>query len=363
LAVLLISAAACSELNFCHSLARAEVKDGLRCMEFAGRKTFLKRVDAAMARPFLSRLIRSWQFAFFLSLLLHAGLLWLCSTFNECDRSRQGGYPTGIDTRVSVAGMEVSLTLVETKPKQRASPQLPTQSQPPRTVPSPPDLIAKSKDNLAQAPTSPVRAWQAGMSEEQEEVAGSGGSGSAHTAVPGSRGPGTTSFFQITTQARTVVYVIDRSASMGLNGSWAAAKRELLASLQNLPADARFQVVLYNRSAEPLHIEGTANLAPATRRNKQCVEELLDGLRAEGGTDHLSALKRALSLRPEVIFFLTDADDFRSEHIRAITEINHGRAVIHTIELSGSRRTREQSALQILAQENRGSYQLVSLER
>ena len=51
---------------------------------------------------------------------------------------------------------------------------------------------------------------------------------------------------------------------MGLNGGLAAARRELLASLARLPADCRFQVILYNRFAEPLPLGGGGALVPAT---------------------------------------------------------------------------------------------------
>src|SRR5207237_252137 len=40
--------------------------------------------------------------------------------------------------------------------------------------------------------------------------------------------------------ARTVVYVIDRSASMGLAGRLERARREVVASLRQLPPSARF---------------------------------------------------------------------------------------------------------------------------
>src|SRR5262249_3744008 len=55
----------------------------------------------------------------------------------------------------------------------------------------------------------------------------------------------TTTFFQVSTQAQSVVYVIDRSGSMGNGGRMALARRELLASLDRLPVSARFQIIPY----------------------------------------------------------------------------------------------------------------------
>jgi hypothetical protein len=198
------------------------------------------------------------------------------------------------------------------------------------------------------------------LSEEQEGV---GGSDLTHTASAGS-GAGTgTEFFHIVTQAQTIVYVIDRSASMGLNGLLATAKRELLASLDRLPPTARFQVIVYNRIAEPLRIDGRTDLVFATAVNKQHVARLLEGIHAEGGTEHWPALKRALLLRPDAIFFLTDAADLKAEQVRTATVLNHGRSVIHAIELRSAEQRREDSSLRVLARENRGEYRSVIQSR
>src|SRR5262249_23000898 len=155
------------------------------------------------------------------------------------------------------------------------------------------------------------------------------------------------------TEARTIVYVIDRSMSMGLGGALATAKQELLASLERLPATARFQVIAYNRSAEPLLL-GSGGLEPATPEKKRRAASLIEGLDAVGGTEHVPALKRALALRPDVIYFLSDGDDLQAEQVRALTVFNRGRSIIHAIELGHTRRTGENRSLQILARENHG---------
>jgi hypothetical protein len=178
--------------------------------------------------------------------------------------------------------------------------------------------------------------------------------------LPGSgTGAGRTQFFQIAAQGQAIVYVIDRSGSMALNGCLAAAKRELLASLEHLPPTARFQIIAYNRSALPLRINGQSGLVFATTDNKRCVAQLLEELSAEGSTEHLPALKRALALRPDVIFFLTDAADLRLEQVQTVTALNHGRSVIHAIELGRRARADGDPPLSALAQENQGHYKSV----
>ena len=46
----------------------------------------------------------------------------------------------------------------------------------------------------------------------------------------------------------------------------------------------------------------------ATTANKRRIQLQLAEIRPDGGTDHMSALRTALALKPEVVFFLTDAD-------------------------------------------------------
>jgi von Willebrand factor type A domain len=176
-------------------------------------------------------------------------------------------------------------------------------------------------------------------------------------------GAGTPGCFALGTPARSVVYVIDRSASMGPGGLFAAAAEELHAALVRLPATTQFQVILYHDQAELL-LRGRTALLPATTKNVRHASQLLDKVRAEGGTNHLQALRLALSLAPEMIYLLTDADDLSDADRREVTRLNvRTRAVIHTIELNTSNRNRTDMPLQVLARENRGRYQAVDLRR
>jgi hypothetical protein len=157
-----------------------------------------------------------------------------------------------------------------------------------------------------------------------------------------------------------VVYVVDRSGSMGAHGQLVVARHELQASLNRLAPEVRFQVVAYNRGAETLG--GTNELLPATEENKHRAVRFLESLAAEGGTDHGLALHRALLFQPDVIYFLTDADDLNSEQVHALTRLNHGRAAIHAIELNGTNRDRADMPLHVLARENGGRYQAVVID-
>ena len=146
--------------------------------------------------------------------------------------------------------------------------------------------------------------------------------------------------------------------SMGLHGALEAARRELLTSLEQLPPTTRFQVIVFNSTAGPL-IPSQPQWLEATAANRQLVARALADLPAEGGTNHDLALPKALALQPDVIFFLTDADDLTAAQLRSITLHNRGRTVIHTIELNTANRGRPQMPLQLLARENGGVYQAV----
>jgi hypothetical protein len=256
----------------------------------------------------------------------------------------------GIDTRLRDVDVEFTLILPDVPPAASAPPP-PAPTVPPAVVPIPATVAAP--------PSRPEPVLQPAAAEVRSGPTGPGTGRGADSGPAGDGG--TTAFFHVAAHGRAIVYVIDRSASMGLNGALAAAQQELRASLERLPPTARFQVIAYNRSAEPLHVGGRADLLPATPENKARAAALVAALRAEGGTEHLPALRRALTLRPDVIYFLTDADDLRPEQVLAITQLNQGRAVIHALELHRDDRGRRGAALPVLAQHNHGEYRAVAL--
>lgn len=168
--------------------------------------------------------------------------------------------------------------------------------------------------------------------------------------------------FRVAGKGRSVVYVIDRSLSMGPNNALDVARRELLSSLDQLPESVSFQVIMYNRRAEPLRLRGQTALVPATAVSKEEASALLATVKPEGSTDHLAALRRGLLLQAEVVFLVTDAADMTPAQIQAVTGQNGGRAAIHAIELSRVPGGGGQSgALARLARENRGTYRCVCL--
>jgi hypothetical protein len=186
-------------------------------------------------------------------------------------------------------------------------------------------------------------------------------SGSGGDPVPAPLPPGaTTTFFQVPARGRSIVYLIDASSSMGPSGGWEAASRELLASLAHLPPDARFQVLVYNNRVNPL-LPRHPDWLPAAPNVLRQIAQALQELEPSGGTDHGAALRSALQLRGDALYFLTDADDLTAEHTRLAKQQNRGRTVIHTIEMNPHNRGRGFMPMQVLARDHGGTYQAVNL--
>jgi hypothetical protein len=185
---------------------------------------------------------------------------------------------------------------------------------------------------------------------EQANPAGAGSAAGSSTGV---------SFFEVPGQGESVVYLVDRSLSMEIKGYLELARRELLASLERLPASTRFQVIFYNRTAEPLCIGGRSGLLPASLEVKREAAAQLASVPAAGATDHVAALREALALQPDVLFLVTDADDMSLEQVQTITRLNQGRTTLHTLAFD-HRAAAGEGPLQTLARLNRGSYRLVN---
>ncbi len=177
--------------------------------------------------------------------------------------------------------------------------------------------------------------------------------------LPDSRGSEGGSLFPLPAMAASVVYVLDRSVSMGVNRKLDFARGELIASLRRLPPSARFQVIDYNEYAETLIFDGRTDLLPAEPAIVDRAVAFLNTRDAGGTTNHVAALRRALNLHADVIYFLTDADDLKGEDVAALTRQNHG-CIIHTIELT--RAARPEGPLAQLARDNRGTYRRVWID-
>jgi hypothetical protein len=152
---------------------------------------------------------------------------------------------------------------------------------------------------------------------------------------PALDGKGHTTMFGVEGKGYKFVYVIDRSGSTGGDGNATlkAAKTELLASIKQLESTHAFQIVFYNERPATFDPKGNGQTVYANDKNKEAAEKFLDSISASGGTEHEAALKAALKIKPDVIFWLTDADrpKLDDEQIDRLTRLSAG-TIIHTIE-------------------------------
>lgn len=135
-----------------------------------------------------------------------------------------------------------------------------------------------------------------------------------HAPAPRPRSPGlpTASLFGLEAPGRKFVYVFDHSASMGepAGQPLAAAKGELLASIDALAETRQFHVIFYNERLTVFAPQGHRGRPIfADDEAKRAVRRFVDTVDAEGGTRHYEAIAAALKLAPDAIFVLTDADE------------------------------------------------------
>jgi hypothetical protein len=159
------------------------------------------------------------------------------------------------------------------------------------------------------------------------------------------------------------VYVFDRSSSME-GPPLSAAKRELVASLHSLQSMHQFQIIFYNQQP---HIMSSfrgraAQLTSADEQGKRQATKFIGGIFADGATDHVQALAMALSLRPDVIFFLSDASEpqLRAEELARIQRMNQGTS-INTIEFGSGPPSASYNFLRLLAEQNSGQHTYVDV--
>jgi Ca-activated chloride channel family protein len=170
---------------------------------------------------------------------------------------------------------------------------------------------------------------------------------------------GKTRFFGISDSGSRIVYVLDASGSMITENAIAVAKRRLIASLEHLGADQDFQIVFYNEQTHMMTVPGTrqTKMFSGTDINRTLARQYIGSVTADMGTRHLPALRMALKLEPDVLYFLTDADDpLQAPDLDRIRKMNRKETRIHCIEFGIGGEIALDNFLKKLARQNGGSY-------
>jgi hypothetical protein len=180
-------------------------------------------------------------------------------------------------------------------------------------------------------------------------------------------GQAQTSVYGLSGQGSKFIYVFDRSGSMSGYGGrpLRSAKSELLASLQDLDRTHQFQIIFYNQDPQVFALRGrAARMEFGDDDGKAAATKFVQGVVASGGTEHTRPLLMALALRPDVIFFLTDADEpqLSADELARIARANQG-TQIHAIEFGFGPATGDDNFLKRLARQNGGQHAYVDISK
>lgn len=162
-------------------------------------------------------------------------------------------------------------------------------------------------------------------------------------------------FFSCRGNAYSVIYLVDRSASM--IDVFYIVKRELKRSIYSLKPMQKFHIIFFS-SGKPLEGPG-GRLVWATSANKRLYSEFIDSVPVGGRTDPTTALRKAIELRPELIYLLTDGvfKDSVTEYIIRLAKENN-------IKINAIAFAREVGArsLMRIASETGGVYRYVMVQ-
>ncbi|MEN1679349.1 MAG: hypothetical protein AAGJ46_07120 [Planctomycetota bacterium] len=210
-----------------------------------------------------------------------------------------------------------------------------------------------------------------GLGPATAEQLGAGDAGEMARAGGGRRrtaggGEAAVSVFGVQGVGQKFVYAFDRSVSMSVEGRLVGAKRQLIESLAALESIHQFQIVFFNQRVRSPDLSGGQDrIAFANEQNKQLAERFVDGVLPDGGTDRYAALSQALRYSPDVVFFLTDADDpmTTAELLRIRRQNARIGATICTIEFGSGPSHGRDNFLKQLAQMTDGQYGYVDTTR
>ncbi len=168
------------------------------------------------------------------------------------------------------------------------------------------------------------------------------------------------SLFGVKAQGAKFVYVLDRSGSTD-GKLLAAAKAEILASIEKIDDVHQFQLVVYNERPKAFNPAGpSGQLAFGTDANRSEVKRFLGTFEADGGTDHVAALSMAIRMRPDVVFLLTDGDKplVTAQELARIDRVGPG-IVIHAIQFGEGPHRDANGWMGKLARQSGGEYRYV----
>lgn len=202
--------------------------------------------------------------------------------------------------------------------------------------------------------------------------AGETGSGGFGEGMGGRGGLGRAGMWDLSIAANTIVYVVDFSGSIIVAVD--DLKRELKRSVGRLRPSQAFNVIIFysegtGRGSRFRSESFAPNLQSATQEVREQFFTWLDAKSPRGETEPLPSVRRALSMRPEAIFFFSDGL-FDDSVVGEIEQANRGRDtrvicfVFDEILLEDTsglpNETQGAARLRRIAEQNRGQVKIVT---
>lgn len=229
-----------------------------------------------------------------------------------------------------------------------------------------PDAAEQPKTTGPQLPTAPGFGGAGKLPGEL--TPGAGSFALPGKGLPAGKGKGKqarTAVFGVQGEGSRFIYVFDRSGSME-GTPLAAAKEQLIGSLESLDKVHQFQIIFYNQRPFVMQLDPgqPPGMEFANDAGKKRAESFIGSILADGGTRHMEALELALRLKPDVIFFLTDAEDpvLSAADLARIRRLNSGTS-INAIEFGTGPSDGSLNFLKRLADQNHGNYGYVDISK
>jgi len=316
--------------------------------------------DSSNHAPLNSLWQRAWMFSLVIHLLTTVLLAVTAHRFQGA--AAEAGYSGGIVLRLAADDSKPEVgeqTIVASVAAEPPPAMQPVETPPPEAAkieapfetPRAPNLLSRD-----------IAAAEQRLHARPDSVGGQARAGRGiRPGTVGDASRASVSVFGVTGTGTKFVYLFDRSASME-GTPLMAAKRQLLESLDSLDSIHQFHIIFFNSLPHPIDITGTGRMAYATDQNKRLAKNVVGGVTADLGTDRYTALKKAISFSPDVIFFLTDADDemLPSELSEIERTNNRVGAAICVIEFGRQGAPSRDNFLMRLARQSGGQYGYVS---
>lgn len=177
-------------------------------------------------------------------------------------------------------------------------------------------------------------------------------SGTGTGAGLGSGADSGSGFFGLAPAGRRVVYVLDCSRSMNHPHDSAAKTRfkrmkvELVKSVAALPPESQFFFIFFNSQPIPMP---SLTAVPATPGAVQQYLSWMQPLQADGDTEPTEAIRIALRLQPDVLYFLTDGS-FIYRVQQELLHLQTGRTRLHTLAFETPLTDGQKEAKRLLAE-------------